>query len=89
MNRAPFFISTALLAVIWGWGCDSDKPEIDPHAETDSLWRQGYGFNNPNVERIRNGGMEERKAISQALCFAADIRRDAADRLPNVLGWGS
>lgn len=30
---------------------DDDKSGFDP----DPLWRQGYGFNNPNNERIRNG----------------------------------
>jgi len=29
-------------------GCAAD-------AELDSLWRQGYGFNNPNVDRMRQG----------------------------------
>jgi len=29
-------------------GCAAD-------AELDNLWRQGYGFNNPNVDRMRQG----------------------------------
>ncbi len=29
-------------------GCASDR-------EVDRLWREGYGFNNPNPERVRNG----------------------------------
>ncbi len=30
--------------------------EPDEHDEwLNELWRQGYGFNNPNAERIRNG----------------------------------
>jgi hypothetical protein len=29
-------------------GCAAD-------AELDSLWRQGYGFNNPNADRMRQG----------------------------------
>ncbi|WP_186774929.1 hypothetical protein [Allorhodopirellula solitaria] len=30
---------------------DEDEEGYDP----DPLWRQGYGFNNPNNERIKNG----------------------------------
>jgi len=26
----------------------------DHEEEIDELWRQGYGYNNPNVERIKN-----------------------------------
>ncbi len=29
-------------------GCATDS-------EFNQLWRQGHGFNNPNVDRIRNG----------------------------------
>lgn len=32
-------------------GEDKKAKAFDP----DPLWHQGYGFNNPNVERIRNG----------------------------------
>ena len=32
-------------------GCASDREDT----QIDHLWRQGYGFNNPNPERIRNG----------------------------------
>lgn len=32
-------------------GCASDSH--DDHF--DSLWKQGYGYNNPNVDRIRTG----------------------------------
>jgi len=30
---------------------EKDKEGFDP----DPLWHQGYGFNNPNNERIKNG----------------------------------
>jgi len=41
-------------------GCRTLKPEYslfksEQEERTDELWRQGYGYNNPNVERIRNG----------------------------------
>ena len=47
-------------AVAFALGCRSWHPDysLTPSAEEeqiDSLWRQGYGFNNPNPERIRNG----------------------------------
>ncbi|MFT5324384.1 MAG: hypothetical protein ACI8P0_002246 [Planctomycetaceae bacterium] len=32
-------------------GCASTPKE----SHLDRLWKQGYGFNNPNPERIRNG----------------------------------
>ncbi len=32
-------------------GCASSPKE----SHLDRLWKQGYGFNNPNPERIRNG----------------------------------
>ncbi|MGZ0171098.1 MAG: hypothetical protein ACKVHE_16205 [Planctomycetales bacterium] len=32
-------------------GCASSPKE----SHLDRLWKQGYGFNNPNLERIRNG----------------------------------
>ena len=32
-------------------GCASSQKE----SHLDRLWKQGYGFNNPNPERIRNG----------------------------------
>lgn len=33
------------------WLDDDDEKGFDPNP----LWHQGYGFNNPNNERIRNG----------------------------------
>ena len=41
-------------------GCSSLKPDYslfksDLEARTDALWKRGYGYNNPNPERIRNG----------------------------------
>ncbi len=35
-----------------GIGCAKDR---DPNDDLNQLWRGGYGFNNPNVERIQNG----------------------------------
>lgn len=39
------------LLLILSMGCASDRQET----ENERLWRQGYGFNNPNRDRIRNG----------------------------------
>ncbi len=34
---------------------DDDEDDRKRGFDPDPLWRQGYGFNNPNNERIRNG----------------------------------
>ena len=39
------------LSGLFGFGDEDEEEGFDP----DELWRQGYGFNNPNPERIRNG----------------------------------
>lgn len=41
-------------------GCRTLQPDYslfksDQEEQIDELWRQGYGRNNPNVARIRNG----------------------------------
>ena len=44
----------ALLSVLFSLsviGCASDRNEHP----MDGLWKQGYGYNNPNVDRLRNG----------------------------------
>jgi hypothetical protein len=46
-----FAVALLLAALPLTAGCASDSH--DP--EIDSLWRRGYGFNNPNYERIKNG----------------------------------
>lgn len=40
------------VGVLLSTGCASDD---EYESELDRLWRQGYGFNNPNVQRIKNG----------------------------------
>lgn len=40
-------------------GCHTIKPkyslfESDQEKSLDDLWQQGYGYNNPNVDRIKN-----------------------------------
>lgn len=50
MMRAVL-ISLALAALLLGSGCATDGEENDSF---NGLWRQGYGFNNPNAERIPN-----------------------------------
>ena len=59
------FVFFVLLAVgiLISCGCRSLKPDHSQHLDfksdherqIDSLWRQGYGFGNPNPDRIRNG----------------------------------
>lgn len=51
MKRAILILLT-LAALLAPTGCATDG-EDDP--DLNDLWRQGYGFNNPNPERIRNG----------------------------------
>lgn len=41
-------------------GCRALQPEYslfktDHEERVDELWRQGYGYSNPNVDRIKNG----------------------------------
>jgi hypothetical protein len=49
MKSAIGLIIAALMIV--SSGCASSPKE----SQLDRLWKQGYGFNNPNPERIRNG----------------------------------
>lgn len=50
MSRLAVF----LIALFCCAGCASDSN--DRHNDhLDSLWKQGYGYGNPNVERMRNG----------------------------------
>ena len=56
MQRAFFVV---LLSAIFLTGCRGFKPRCaifkDKNAQrTDALWRQGDGYHNPNVERIKN-----------------------------------
>ena len=51
MMRAVL-VSLALATLLLGGGCATDGDEDDA---LNGLWRQGYGFNNPNAERIPNG----------------------------------
>ena len=39
------------IALVLTSGCASTPKE----SHLDRLWKQGYGYNNPNSERIRNG----------------------------------
>jgi hypothetical protein len=39
-----------LLILLISAGCATEEKE----GPLDHLWRQGYGFNNPNYERARN-----------------------------------
>lgn len=50
MIRAIGFLM--VLVVFLSSGCASDD---EYESELDYLWRQGYGFNNPNVRRIKSG----------------------------------
>ncbi len=45
--RVPAVLLLLVSAIGLG-GCASD-------GELDALWRQGYGYNNPNAERMRQG----------------------------------
>ena len=54
-----FITCLAIVACLASTGCRTLKPEYslfktENEERVDELWRQGYGYNNPNVERIRN-----------------------------------
>ena len=60
-NFSVFVISFvfSLFAVIFFSGCRAVRPDYslfktDREERIDELWRQGYGYNNPNVDRIGN-----------------------------------
>jgi hypothetical protein len=51
LRRAlTLLLMTATLAVL---GCKSDESMLDP--DLNELWRAGYGYKNPNADRIRKG----------------------------------
>ncbi len=58
MKTAIFFL--ALAATIAFSGCRAIRPDYslfktDHQEQVDQLWRQGFGYNNPNADRIKNG----------------------------------
>lgn len=54
MPRSLRFAASALLMLLAA-GCASDSEYSKRKRETDELWRAGYGFNNPNAERLKEG----------------------------------
>jgi hypothetical protein len=53
MVRVRLLFLVAALAALPAAGC---KSAPDPQEqELNELWREGYGFNNPNAERIQKG----------------------------------
>lgn len=64
MKTAIFFL--ALAATIAFSGCRAIRPDYslfktDHQEQVDQLWRQGFGYNNPNADRIKNG--QESRAL--------------------------
>lgn len=58
MKTAIFFF--ALAATIAFSGCSTLRPDYslfktEHEEQVDQLWRQGFGYNNPNADRIKNG----------------------------------
>ena len=51
-------IAICLAAIFICGGCASDRNSLQ-NDHMDSLWKQGYGYGNPNVERIRSGQKPE------------------------------
>lgn len=47
-------IAICLAAVFFCGGCASDRDSIQ-NDHLNSLWKQGYGYGNPNAERISSG----------------------------------
>jgi hypothetical protein len=98
MDRAATML--LLLLGLAGLGCASrSRP---PRSSADSeLWRQGYGFNNPNVERARQGlpplnfdgtvhGEEKKDPWWADLLFNVRVRRsdDSAEEKPAAKPFG-
>ena len=54
---AKFAGVVVLGVVVFGLGLwfDDDDDEDSDRFDPDPLWREGYGYNNPNNERIREG----------------------------------
>ena len=54
-------LALAVLILHAAGGCATDDSAQGPTVSavegnpTNELWKQGYGFNNPNVDRIRDG----------------------------------
>lgn len=49
-------LHVALLLILFLIGCSPPPKRKDPGSEElDSLWRAGYGYNNPNPERRKQG----------------------------------
>lgn len=56
--RQAFFAGVLMFVLLSG--CRTTRPDYslfksEQEQQTDSLWRQGFGYNNPNVDRIRSG----------------------------------
>lgn len=53
MATLRLLILTACIAILNVAGCKSDS---DPASDQlNEYWREGYGYNNPNVDRMRKG----------------------------------
>jgi len=50
MSRRLFLLAALIVVGLFIPGCASDG-----ESQLNTLWRQGYGFNNPNPGRIRQG----------------------------------
>lgn len=51
MTREAFWIFLVLLLTLLG--CTTEKKKDD--TQIDQLWREGYGYNNPNAQRKKDG----------------------------------
>ncbi len=55
MARRSMLVLVLLVCTNGFAGCASNRSGRDSDSELDRLWRQGYGFKNPNVKNIRQG----------------------------------
>ena len=53
MSRRCFAILSLLVATLCLGGCVTGRDKSADNLNT--LWKQGYGFNNPNPDRIKKG----------------------------------
>ena len=53
MSRRCFAFLSFLVATLCLGGCATGRDESYDNLNT--LWKQGYGFNNPNPDRMKKG----------------------------------
>lgn len=81
----------AFVACIAISGCRTLQPEYslfksEHEEQTDALWRQGFGYNNPNAERIRDG-RDSVNFDGSSNTFESAAENVGAKAIGNVIGF--